>query len=83
MSLELNFMISLVCIYLWSIHCRRALFKEGSVVGHNPGQGQVSFKWHKQTQTTASSTETCTSHFIQPVAWMEHLLLGCKDGKVK
>lgn len=62
--------------------CRRALFKEGSVVGHNPGQGQVSFKWHKQTQTTSSSTETCTSHFIQPVAWMEHLLLGCKDGKL-
>ncbi|XP_071821242.1 dual specificity protein phosphatase 12-like [Apostichopus japonicus] len=66
--------------------CRRALFKEGSLIGHSPGRGQLSFKWHKQGQPLAQpeegGAEGCTSHFIHPVAWMEEFLLGQQEGKL-
>lgn len=59
--------------------CRRPLFKEGSVISHVPGRGQACFKWHKQGP---SDQAECTSYFIQPVAWMQELLIGQQEGKL-
>ncbi|XP_072015720.1 dual specificity protein phosphatase 12-like [Amphiura filiformis] len=71
--------------------CRRAVFLDTSILNHDVGKGQASFRWHKQTVGKPSSpstgatgtlTSTCTSIFTEPVAWMEPLLIGETSGKL-
>lgn len=68
--------------------CRFVLFGGDSCINHEPGSGQVSFKWHKQGSTgvdgsrSSSSNIQCTSLFIEPVSWMLPLLEGTIDGKL-
>lgn len=64
--------------------CRLALFSGTSLIAHEPGSGQLSFKWHKQDCNTVddSSNTQCTSLFIEPVGWMLPLLEGTVDGKL-
>ena len=59
------------------------------MIAHDIGNGQSSFGWHKQTsQLPSASTgvapgSSCTSIFIEPVAWMEPLSIGEPNGKVR
>ena len=63
---------------------RLALFTGGSVITHELGSGQLSFRRHKQdSPVVTNSTDTqCTSLFIEPVSWMLPLLEGTIEGKV-
>ena len=63
---------------------RLALFNGTSVIAHEPGSGQMSFKWHKQNPHTVNNSDNtqCTSLFIEPAGWMLPMLEGTVDGKV-
>ncbi|XP_071493736.1 dual specificity protein phosphatase 12-like [Diadema antillarum] len=77
--------------------CRRALFRQSSVIAHSQGKGLSSFGWHKQVKQQGQSPQvnvtgqggqrdlassSCTSVFIEPVSWMESFLLGVNEGKI-
>ncbi|XP_033643181.1 dual specificity protein phosphatase 12-like [Asterias rubens] len=71
--------------------CRRAVFFQSMVLAHITGKGQTSFSWHKQMHplavttspsSTMDSSISCTSLFVEPVKWMEPLLVGCLEGKL-
>lgn len=62
------------------------MFDTNSVIAHEPGSGQTSFKWQKQDlvhKVDPKNNTQCTSVFIEPVTWMLPLLEGTVDGKVK
>lgn len=63
--------------------CRLSLFDVTSVIAHEPGSGQTSFKWHKQDLYEVDPINyQCTSLFVEPVRWMLPLLEGTVDGKL-
>lgn len=62
--------------------CRLTLFNGASLITHEPGSGQMSFKRHKQDFHAVDNTQ-CTSLFIEPVNWMLPLLEGTVDGKLQ
>ncbi|XP_029212053.2 dual specificity protein phosphatase 12-like isoform X1 [Acropora millepora] len=64
--------------------CRLLLFDTNSVLAHEPGSGQTSFKWQKQDlhKVDPKINTQCTSVFIEPVTWMLPLLEGTVDGKL-
>ncbi|XP_022085266.1 dual specificity protein phosphatase 12-like isoform X2 [Acanthaster planci] len=73
--------------------CRRAIFLDLSVLSHITGEGQRSFQWHKQSHPlsqgvssppsdTMDPSASCTSLFVEPVKWMEPLMIGRLDGKL-
>lgn len=63
---------------------RLALFTGGSIITHELGSGQLSFRRHKQDSpaVTNGSDTQCTSLFIEPVSWMLPSLEGTIEGKV-
>lgn len=65
--------------------CRRHLFRSFSILNHAFGSGQAAFT-HKrptiQTQLHETNEAKCTSYFIEPVQWMEPVLLGVMDGQL-
>uniref|UniRef100_A0A8C1BBL3 Dual specificity protein phosphatase 12 n=1 Tax=Cyprinus carpio carpio TaxID=630221 RepID=A0A8C1BBL3_CYPCA len=63
--------------------CRRTLFRHSSILSHSVGSGASAFS-HKKTRIVSDSEDQrqCTSHFIEPVQWMEPALLGVMDGQV-
>ncbi|XP_055993750.1 dual specificity protein phosphatase 12 [Sorex fumeus] len=65
--------------------CRRALFQRSSVLGHSEGSGALAFA-HKRGAVLGALTPggpaQCTSHFIEPVQWMQPALLGVLDGQL-
>ncbi|MBN3296632.1 DUS12 phosphatase, partial [Amia calva] len=66
--------------------CRRTLFRCSSIMNHNAGTGPAAFTHKKigwaQTAPAAQDQNQCTSHFIEPVQWMEQALLGVLDGQL-
>nr|XP_034364040.1 dual specificity protein phosphatase 12 isoform X2 [Arvicanthis niloticus] len=65
--------------------CRRSLFRHSSILDHREGSGPIAFA-HKRAASssvlTTGSQAQCTSHFIEPVQWMEPTLLGVMDGQL-
>ncbi|XP_006634705.1 dual specificity protein phosphatase 12 [Lepisosteus oculatus] len=66
--------------------CRRTLFRNSSILSHNAGTGPTAFA-HKKIGSTiqhagSAAQRQCTSHFIEPVQWMEPALLGVLDGQL-
>uniref|UniRef100_A0A8C2ALN6 protein-tyrosine-phosphatase n=1 Tax=Cyprinus carpio TaxID=7962 RepID=A0A8C2ALN6_CYPCA len=63
--------------------CRRTLFRHSSILSHSVGSGASAFS-HKKTRIMSDSEDQrqCTSHFIEPVQWMEPALLGVMDGQL-
>ncbi|XP_054770573.2 dual specificity protein phosphatase 12-like [Lytechinus pictus] len=68
--------------------CRRALFCQSSVIGHENTKGLWNFGWHKDKgqRSKFSSGEQgsirCTSVFVEPVSWMESFLMNVLEGKI-
>ncbi|XP_076833247.1 dual specificity protein phosphatase 12 [Brachyhypopomus gauderio] len=64
--------------------CRRVVFRCSSILSHSVGCGPSAFS-HKRPSgglpANADQTE-CTSYFIEPVQWMEEVLLGVMDGQL-
>ncbi|KTG01852.1 hypothetical protein cypCar_00012659 [Cyprinus carpio] len=62
---------------------RRTLFRHSSILSHSVGSGASAFS-HKKTRIVSDSEDQrqCTSHFIEPVQWMEPALLGVMDGQL-
>ena len=62
--------------------CRRVLVSNRNMLDHNPGDGQVSFRYHKR-DGASQSTSSCTSLFVEPMAWMAaELGTSHNEGKV-
>ncbi|XP_070532114.1 dual specificity protein phosphatase 12-like isoform X1 [Ptychodera flava] len=61
--------------------CRRAVFKGSSIIKHTVGKGSRIFK-SKSGKSRSPAEVSCTSVFIEPVAWMEPVLLGKLGGKL-
>ncbi|XP_018428690.1 PREDICTED: dual specificity protein phosphatase 12 [Nanorana parkeri] len=62
--------------------CRRSLFRAGSILDHSLGAGPVAFAHKKLAILNSSDSAKCTSHFVEPVQWMEESLLGKMDGQL-
>nr|XP_023409984.1 dual specificity protein phosphatase 12 isoform X2 [Loxodonta africana] len=65
---------------------RRSLFRSSSILDHNEGSGPIAFAHKRMTPSfmlTTGSQAQCTSYFIEPVQWMESILLGVMDGQVR
>ncbi|NWY02769.1 DUS12 phosphatase, partial [Nothoprocta ornata] len=65
--------------------CRRSLFRSSSILSHIEGSGPTAFA-HKRitdsTQLHKHGCDKCTSYFIEPVEWMEPILLGVMEGQL-
>ncbi|XP_054443561.1 dual specificity protein phosphatase 12 [Pteronotus mesoamericanus] len=65
--------------------CRRSLFRSSSILDHKEGSGPVAFA-HKRLMPAFAPAPggpaQCTSHFVEPVQWMEPALLGVMDGQL-
>ncbi|XP_071984747.1 dual specificity protein phosphatase 12 isoform X2 [Engystomops pustulosus] len=61
--------------------CRRSLFRAGSVLNHALGDGPAAFA-HKKMPLKDLDPAKCTSFFVEPVQWMEDVLLGVLDGQL-
>ncbi|KAM6948264.1 dual specificity protein phosphatase 12 [Aplochiton taeniatus] len=62
--------------------CRRTLFRGSSLLSHPIGSGAAAFSHKKSSNLTNQSAgqNVCTSYFIEPVQWMERVLLGEMGG---
>ncbi|KAI1242220.1 Dual specificity protein phosphatase 12, partial [Lamprotornis superbus] len=65
--------------------CRRALFRSSSILSHTEGIGPIAFA-HKRiidcARLSGNDQGKCTSYFIEPVQWMEPVLLGVMEGQL-
>ncbi|XP_017345637.1 dual specificity protein phosphatase 12 [Ictalurus punctatus] len=63
--------------------CRRTLFRHSSILSHCVGSGASAFS-HKKSRggRPVGDQSQCTSYFIEPVQWMEEVLLGVMDGQL-
>lgn len=74
--------------------CRRKLAYDNNFLEHDPGSGQVAFRWHKRETamtsplTAAKEVQTkqglmCTSIFVEPIGWMADLIAdGMHEGNL-
>ncbi|XP_044856938.1 dual specificity protein phosphatase 12 isoform X1 [Mauremys mutica] len=65
--------------------CRRSLFRSSSILSHAEGSGPAAFAHKRITdpaQLRNDSQVKCTSYFIEPVQWMEPVLLGVMEGQL-
>ncbi|NXG34198.1 DUS12 phosphatase, partial [Dromaius novaehollandiae] len=65
--------------------CRRALFRSSSILSHTEGSGPTAFAHKRITDSTQlhhHGRDKCTSYFIEPVQWMEPVLLGVMEGQL-
>ncbi|KAJ9072980.1 tyrosine protein phosphatase yvh1 [Entomophthora muscae] len=63
--------------------CRRALIYPENIIEHEPGKGQTAFQHRKRDSNFAKGhNETCSSYFIEPMAWIEGLQGGALEGKI-
>ncbi|CAJ1794494.1 unnamed protein product [Sphenostylis stenocarpa] len=54
--------------------CRRIVASEESIVSHERGKGESSFKWKKRSSEAwevEKQSIDCTSIFVEPMKWME------------
>ncbi|KAF7238154.1 Dual specificity protein phosphatase 12 [Varanus komodoensis] len=64
---------------------RRLLFRSSSILSHDEGKGPAAFahkKLSKPTPVRSDGRSSCTSYFIEPVQWMEPMLLGVMEGQL-
>uniref|UniRef100_A0A803SWB7 Dual specificity protein phosphatase 12 n=1 Tax=Anolis carolinensis TaxID=28377 RepID=A0A803SWB7_ANOCA len=65
--------------------CRRLLFQSSNILPHDEGTGLAAFA-HKRFSEPApfhcNSRPGCTSYFIEPLQWMEPMLLGVIEGQL-
>eukprot|EP00049_Salpingoeca_infusionum_P022434 m.6728 g.6728 ORF g.6728 m.6728 type:complete len:358 (-) comp5185_c0_seq1:213-1286(-) len=59
--------------------CRRLLFTDMNLLDHEPGEGQLSFRYRKRDPASAIR---CTSHFVEPMVWMQEVAEGATQGKI-
>ncbi|NXA41967.1 DUS12 phosphatase, partial [Eudromia elegans] len=65
--------------------CRRSLFRSSSILSHMEGNGPMAFAHKRITDSTQlhnHGSDKCTSYFIEPVQWMEPILLGVMEGQL-
>ncbi|XP_053503748.1 dual specificity protein phosphatase 12 [Ictalurus furcatus] len=63
--------------------CRRTLFRHSSILSHCVGSGASAFSHKKPSGGRPVGDQSqCTSYFIEPVQWMEEVLLGVMDGQL-
>ena len=74
--------------------CRRKIAFDNNFLEHEPGSGQVAFRWHKRETamtsplTAAKEVATklglqCTSIFVEPIGWMSDLIAdGLHEGNL-
>ncbi|NXA53285.1 DUS12 phosphatase, partial [Nothocercus julius] len=65
--------------------CRRSLFRSSSILSHMEGSGPTAFAHKRITDSTQlhnHGCDKCTSYFIEPVQWMEPVLLGVMEGQL-
>ncbi|KAH0628597.1 hypothetical protein JD844_009952, partial [Phrynosoma platyrhinos] len=64
---------------------RRRLFRSSSILSHDEGKGPAAFA-HKRFSEPApfhcNRRSSCTSYFIEPLQWMEPVLLGVMEGQL-
>ena len=52
-------------------------------MSHVPGTGEKFLPWYKKPFPQHENiNHGCTSYFVEPLKWMEPLLLGTLEGKV-
>lgn len=54
--------------------CRRIVATQESIVTHERGKGELSFKWSKRSSNQLgleNKPADCTSIFVEPMKWME------------
>eukprot|EP00055_Hartaetosiga_balthica_P005619 m.16740 g.16740 ORF g.16740 m.16740 type:complete len:320 (+) comp4662_c0_seq4:305-1264(+) len=59
--------------------CRRLLMLNLNLLSHEPGQGQLSFKYHRREPGMDVS---CSSLFCEPLEWMNGVCDGEVEGKI-
>ncbi|CAN4105583.1 unnamed protein product [Withania somnifera] len=63
--------------------CRRIVASEEQVVPHEPGEGQICFKWKKRSDDLYKESSKCSSIFVEPMKWMEVVEEGCVQDKLQ
>ncbi|RDD45398.1 Dual specificity protein phosphatase 12 [Trichoplax sp. H2] len=66
--------------------CRSLLYSENNILTHSIGTGQGAFKWRKRNAKNNNNQQhdvsVCSSYFIQPLPWMESVIVGNVEGKL-
>uniref|UniRef100_A0A8D0GN42 Dual specificity protein phosphatase 12 n=1 Tax=Sphenodon punctatus TaxID=8508 RepID=A0A8D0GN42_SPHPU len=65
--------------------CRRSLYRSSSILSHAEGNGPAAFARKRIPEPAllhADGQAKCTSYFIEPVQWMEPVLLGVMEGQL-
>ncbi|KAK8570799.1 hypothetical protein V6N13_103202 [Hibiscus sabdariffa] len=65
--------------------CRRIVALQENVVDHTPGEGEMSFEWHKRRSGNPfnkSAESECSSVFVEPLQWMTIVEEGGIEGKL-
>ncbi|XP_042303660.1 dual specificity protein phosphatase 12 [Sceloporus undulatus] len=64
--------------------CRRQLFQSSSILSHDEGKGPAAFAHKKFSEPVlfhCNGRSSCTSYFVEPLQWMEPVLLGVMEGQ--
>ncbi|KAJ7947081.1 Dual specificity protein phosphatase 12 [Quillaja saponaria] len=65
--------------------CRRIVASQETIVSHEPGKGELSFKWKKRSGDPSEMNKQpidCTSIFVEPMKWMQTLQEGHVEDKL-
>ncbi|KAI9593770.1 dual specificity protein phosphatase 12 [Syncephalis fuscata] len=66
--------------------CRRPLLTNEHLIPHTPGTGQSAFSPHRRNQQYRSqmaAPPACSSHFIEPMEWIDGITDGSHEGKIQ
>lgn len=66
--------------------CRRIVASEESIVPHERGRGEQSFKWRKKSGNSVreeNEQTQCSSIFVEPLKWMEPVQEGYLGEKLQ
>eukprot|EP01147_Barroeca_monosierra_P003534 gene3534-8314_t len=61
--------------------CRRILLQDRNLLSHVPSIGQLSFSHRRRDATLSESV--CSSHFCEPMVWMNEVSDGAVEGKIQ
>ncbi|KAB2079202.1 hypothetical protein CXB51_015805 [Gossypium anomalum] len=67
--------------------CRRIVASEETIVPHERGKGEASFKWRKRSGHNIGDEEKgstqCSSIFVEPLKWMQPVQEGYVEEKLQ
>lgn len=67
--------------------CRRIVASEETIVPHERGKGEPSFKWRKRSGHNIGDEEKgstqCSSIFVEPLKWMQPVQEGYVEEKLQ